>query len=111
MPIVKDLHEYTPVLVRLIFSGPSVDPDLVTQESGVVPDEIPENIPSVGAWKFSRLETSEDDTEWGIYREWHKFLEERSEAFRKLKARGLGGYFSRCSKDYRPSAFLDLESC
>lgn len=98
------MHIATIIAVRLVFVGPSIDPDIVTQQLGVKPNEslvkgekyiLPEgseHVPSVGMWSFSGLPVSEDDSETGTYKEWRKFLAEKSDAFEGLNRLGYEGY-------------------
>ncbi|HEY9683386.1 MAG TPA: hypothetical protein V6C86_17540 [Oculatellaceae cyanobacterium] len=113
------------VSVKLIFVRQFVDLELISRELGVQPDEDIERekysvaprksgVVTASSWTFSQISTSEEDVEWGVYKEWCKFLLEKSSAIEKLSKQGYEGYLeiSLLSSEgdetcYRDSAFID----
>jgi len=94
------------VIVKLIFIGKLVDPELVSQELGVLQDEAiadgtnnkdavvfnQKSTSNIRKWTFSKLSTGEDDVESGAYEEWCKFLLEKSGPLDTLRRQGYEGY-------------------
>jgi hypothetical protein len=100
-------------VVSLNFAGSSVDSELITRELQVAPDSC-----SAHSWKLSSISSSWDSTECGTYKEWKKFLRNRTEAFKNLAKLGHNGYVEiqirvpfnageNFSEHFKDSVFLD----
>ena len=92
-----------PVSITLEFSGQEVDPDLITKVLETQPDSFlrageykklwsgQEVISEKGVWELSRISITEDDFDFGEYKEWCNFLTSEKQGLLQLYEMGCWG--------------------